>query len=124
VATEASARPALLISKLPSASTARIRIVIDDLIHLILRLQIATRTPMPGLPTRLPPLTLPAHQLLRLRARLRPPLSTRLRRILRRRPRARARILPGLRLQPPQPILMLLNQGRQLENELNTRLTP
>ena len=56
-----------------AAATARIRIVIDDLIHLILRLQFATGTPMPRLPTSLTPIPL-AHQLLRLRASLRPPL--------------------------------------------------
>ena len=55
MATEAPARPALLITKPPSATTARIRIVIDDLIHLILRPELATRTPMPRLPTRLSP---------------------------------------------------------------------
>ena len=115
MATEAPARPALLITKPPSATTARIRIVIDDLIHLILRPELATCTPMPRLPTRLSPLTLAAHQLLRLRARLRPPLRARLRRILRRRPRTRARILPCLLLQPPQPILMLLNRGRETQ---------
>jgi hypothetical protein len=60
--------------------------VIDDLIHLILRLQITTRTPMPGLPTRLAPLAFSAHQLLRLRARLGPPPRARLGRIRRRRP--------------------------------------
>ena len=109
VATEPPARPALPIIEPASASATRIRVVIDDLIHLILGLQLATRTPMPGLPTRPAPLTLPAHQLLRLRTRLRPPLRPRLRRIHRRRPRARARILTRLLLQPPQPILMLLN---------------
>ena len=57
VATEPSGRPALLFIEPTSASTARIRIVIDDRIHLILRLQLATRTPMTGLPARLTPLT-------------------------------------------------------------------
>ena len=78
---------------------------------------------MPGLPTSLAPLTLPAHQLLRLRARLRPPLSTRLRRIHRRRPRAHARVLASLLLEPLQPIPVLLNHSREIKNELNTRLT-
>src|SRR5205823_8155954 len=59
VATEPPARPALLLIKPTSASTTRIRVVIDDLIHLILRLQLATRTAMPGLPTRLAALALP-----------------------------------------------------------------
>ena len=124
VATEPSARPALLIIEPPPASAARIRVVIDDLIHLILRLELATRTPMPGLPTRARALALPAHQLLRLRTRLRPPLRARLRRIGRRRLGTRARILTRLLLQPPQPILVLLDPARKLENELNTRLTP
>ena len=51
VATEPPARPALPIIEPPSASATRIREVIDDLIHLILRLEFTTRTPMPGLPT-------------------------------------------------------------------------
>ena len=85
VATEPPARPALPIIEPLPASAARIRIVIHDLIHLILGLELTTRTPMPGLPTRVAPLTLPTHQLLGLRARLRPPLRARLRRILRRR---------------------------------------
>jgi hypothetical protein len=74
VATEP--RPALLIIKPVPAAATRIRVVIDDLIHLIPGLLIATRTPMSGLPTSLAALTLPAHQLLRLRTRLRSPLST------------------------------------------------
>jgi hypothetical protein len=97
--------------------------VIDDLIHLILRLQFATRAPMPRLPTSPTPLPLP-HQLLRLRARLRPPLRTCLRRIHRRRLGTRTRVLPRLLLEPIQPIPVLLNPARQLENERNTRLTP
>jgi len=86
MATEPPARPALPVLEPTSASAACIRIVIDDLIHLILGLEFATRTLVPGLPTSLTPLAFSAHQLLGLRARLRPPLSTRLRRILRRRP--------------------------------------
>jgi hypothetical protein len=46
-----------------TAPTARIRVVIDDLMHLILRLQLATGTPMPRLPTSFPTLTLPARKL-------------------------------------------------------------
>jgi hypothetical protein len=97
-AAEPPARPALLFSKLPSASTAPIRIVIDDLIHLILRLELATRTPMPRLTARLTRLALPTHQLLRLGPRLRPPLRPRLRRIRRRRLRTRPRLLARLGL--------------------------
>src|SRR3954447_6922092 len=79
---------------------------------------------MPGLPTGLAPLAFPAHQFLGLRARLRPPLRPALGRIARRRTRTRARILACLLLKPLQPIPVLLNRGRQLENELHTRLTP
>jgi hypothetical protein len=124
MATEPPARPERVITEPTSAATTRLRVVIDDLIHLILRLQLATRTSMPGLPTSLTLLALPAHQLLRLRARLRTPLRPRLRRITRRRLRTRARVRARLLLQPLQPILMPLNPGRQLENELDTRLTP
>ena len=84
MATEPPTRPALPIIEPTSASATRLRIVIDDLIHPILRLQIATRTPMPALPTSRSSLAVPAQQLLGLRPRLRPPLSPRLRRILRR----------------------------------------
>jgi hypothetical protein len=124
VATEPPPGTTLGLAELATAPATRIRIVIDDLIHLIPGPQLPTRTPMPGLPTRVAPLTLPAHQLLRLRTRLRPPLRPRLRRILRRRPRARARVLAYLLFQPPQAILVLLNPGRQLKNELNAHLTP
>ena len=99
VAAEPPGRTALLIIKPAPASATRIRIVIDDLIHLVLRLEITTRTLVPRLPARLATLALPAHQLLGLRTRLRPPLRARLGRIARRRHRTRARILPGLRLQ-------------------------
>ncbi len=124
VATEPPARPALPIIKPTSASATRIREVIDDLIHLILGVEFATRTPMPGLPTSLALNALSAHQFLGLRASLCTPLSARLRRIHRRRRGARARISPCLLLEPPQPILVLLNPARQIENDLNTRLTP
>ena len=124
VAAEPPARPALPNIEPAPAAAARLRIVIDDLIDLILRSQLTTRTPMPRLPTSLTPLALPTHQLLGLRASLRPPLRPRLGRIHRRRLRTRPRILPRLLLQPPQPIPVLLNPTRELENELNTRLTP
>jgi hypothetical protein len=74
VATEPSARPALLVIESTTTPAARVGVVIDDLIHLILRLQIATRTAMPGLPTGLATLAVTAHQFLGLRARLGPPL--------------------------------------------------
>jgi hypothetical protein len=85
VATERMARPALLLIELAPASAARFRKVIDDLIDLILWLQFPARTLMPELPTSRTPLALPPRKLLRLRAGLRPPLLTRLRRSLRRR---------------------------------------
>jgi hypothetical protein len=86
VATEPPARPALPVIKPASAPATRVWVVIDELIHLILRLEIATGTRMSGLCTTLATLALPAHQLLGLRTRLRPPLRARLRWILRRRP--------------------------------------
>ena len=73
VAAEPSGRRALLLAEPMPASTARIRVVIDDLIDLILGTQLATGTRVPRLPTSRAALTVP-HQFLRLRARLRPPL--------------------------------------------------
>ena len=124
MAAEPPARTALLINKPAPASATRVWVVIDDLIHLVLRFEIATRTLMPGLSTLRSALTLAAHQLLGLRPRLRPPLRARLGRIGRRRLGTRTRVLTRLLLQAPQPILVLLNPAGQLENELNTRLTP
>jgi hypothetical protein len=74
VATEPAAPRALLRRELTSATTTLLRIVIDDLIDLILRLELAPRTTMPGLTARRSPLTFPARQLLRLRPRFRPAL--------------------------------------------------
>ena len=79
--TEPATRTALLLGEPIAATTARIRIVIDDLIDLILGLELATRTPMPGLSPRLAALPLPTLELLRLRPRLRAALLARLRRI-------------------------------------------
>ena len=124
VATEPSLRAALAVGELATAPATRIRVVIDDLIHLILRLQPTPGTPMPRLSTSLTFAALPAHQLLRFLARLRPPLRPRFRRIHRRRLGTRARVLPRLLLKPLQSIVVLLNPGRQLKNELNTCLTP
>jgi hypothetical protein len=98
--------------------------VIDDLIHLIGRLQLTADATMPNLPTLLAALTVFAHQLLCLRARLRTSLRPRLRRILRRRRGTRARVLPSLLLKPLQPILMLLKAAREIDYELNTRPRP
>jgi hypothetical protein len=55
---------------------SHIRKVIDDLIHLILGLEIATRTAMAALPATRTPHALLAPQLLGLRTRLRSPLRT------------------------------------------------
>jgi hypothetical protein len=98
--------------------------VIDDLIDLILGPQLTTSTPMPGLPTSRPALAFPAHQFLRLRARVRTPLRPRLRRIRRRRLGTRTRVLASPLLEPLQPILVLRKPAREIDNELNTRLTP
>jgi hypothetical protein len=95
--------------------------MIDDLIHLILGPELPARAAMPGLTTRL---ALAAQQLLRLRPGLRPTLRPRLRRIRRRRLRTRARVPTRLLLQTPQPILVQLNRGREIKDELHTRLTP
>ena len=124
LATESPTRP-LLLGREPSAAGAtRIRVVIDDLIHLIRRLQLTPSATMPGLSTLLMALTLPTHQLLRLRPRLRPPLRPRLRRIRRRRLGTRPRVLPSLLLQPLQTILVVPNPAREIENELNTPHAP
>ncbi len=98
--------------------------MIDDLIDLILRPQLTTGTPVPRLTASLTLLALPAHQLLGLRTRFRTPLRPRLRWIHRRRPGTRARVLTRLLLQSLQPILVLHKPIREIENELNTRLTP
>jgi hypothetical protein len=77
---------------------------------------------MARLTARLVLLALRAHELLRLRARLRPPLRTRLRRIRGRRLRSRPRVLARLRLQPTQPLLQRLYARSEIKNELDTRL--
>jgi hypothetical protein len=51
MATEPARRPALFCSESTPAVAARIRVVIDELIHLILGLQLATSAAMPGLST-------------------------------------------------------------------------
>jgi hypothetical protein len=98
--------------------------VIDDLLDLILRCQLATGALMPALPTSRALLAIPAHQFLGLRPRFRSPLSPRLRRIHRRRLGTRARVPARLLLKPLQSILMLLKPRNEIENELDTRLTP
>ena len=86
MAAAAPTPPALPVIESMPAAAARLRLVIDDLIHLILRAQLTTRTAMPRLPTSLTLLALATHQLLGLRASLHPPqLRARLRRIARQR---------------------------------------
>jgi hypothetical protein len=80
-AAEPTARPALLGRERTLAYATHIREVVNDLIHLIRRLELPAGATVPGLAALLTTLTLFAHQLLSLRARLRPPLRPRLRRI-------------------------------------------
>ena len=75
MATEPPTRPALRGIERPPAPATRPRVVIDDLIHLIRRLQLTASATVPKLPTLLAALTVFAHQLLCLRARLRTPLA-------------------------------------------------
>jgi hypothetical protein len=124
VATEPAARPLLLGREPATAAATHLRVVIDDLIHPIRRLQLTTSATVTRLPTLRSTLPLFAHQLLRLRPRLRPPLRPRLGRILRRRLRTGVRVLACLLLELAQPIVVLPNPARQLEDELDTRLTP
>ena len=98
VATEPPTRGALLSSELPAATTARVRIVIDDFIDLVLRPLFAADALMPALTASLTLHTIPTHQLLGLRPRRRTPLCARPRWIRRRRPGTRPRILTQLRL--------------------------
>jgi hypothetical protein len=58
MATEPSARPALLWSEPMPATATRIRVVIDDLIDLILGRELATHAPMPRLTASPTPLSL------------------------------------------------------------------
>jgi hypothetical protein len=124
MAAEPAAPRALLLREPLTTTTTRLRVVIDDLIDLILRPQLTSRTLMPGLPARLAPLAFLASQLLRLLPRFRAALLPGLRRIGGRWPGTCARVLPCLLLQPLQAIPVLPNLSRQTKNELDTRLTP
>src|SRR5690348_14586010 len=64
MAAKPPARAPLLIIKPAPASATRLREMIDYLIHLVLGLELAPRTLVPGLPTSLALLPLAAHQLL------------------------------------------------------------
>ena len=123
---EPATRLALIVGELVTAPPADVRVVLDDLIDLILRSELAARAPMPLLSARLALGALPGQQLLRLRTRLRTPLLTRLRRVLRRRFRTRSRVPPGLLLEPPDPLLQprdlrVIRRG-QLKQEPNASL--
>lgn len=131
VAPEPAIRPALVLRELAPRTTARLRVVRNDLIDLILVRKPTARAPMALLPTRLALGALLGQQLLRLRARLRLSLLPRLRRILRRRRRTRPRVPPRLALQPTDPLLEKLTSNpqpldrlSQLQNERHTTLAP
>lgn len=131
MAPEPATRPALILGELTPATTAPLWVVRDDLIDLILGRKPSSSAPMALLPARLALRALPGQQLLRLRASLRPPLLTGLRRIRRRRLRTGPRVLPRLPLEPTDPLLeqptrgsQPLDRNRQLQNELNTTLAP
>ena len=79
--TEAASGPPFIGGELVAAPPAHLRVVLDDLIDPILQSERATRTQMPLLPARRALGAIPGQQLLRLRARFRTPLLTRLRRI-------------------------------------------
>jgi hypothetical protein len=78
MAAESPARRALIRRELTAAAPAGLRVVIDDLIHLVFGLELSPRARMTGLTTRL---ALPAQELLRFRPRLRSTLLPCLRRI-------------------------------------------
>ena len=128
MATEPPRGQLLVLAELVPAAAAAVRVVVDDLVHLILGRQRTAGAPMPGLTPGRAPLALLGQQLLRLRPRLGSPLLTRLRRILRRRLRPRPRVLPRLLLKPPDPLLqhprLPLNRRGQLKNHLNARSRP
>ena len=82
MATERPTRPTRVITETLPAAIAHRRIVIDDLINPILRLEFATRATVTLLPAGLAPLpTSATRQLLRLLPSFRPALRPRLRRI-------------------------------------------
>ena len=122
--TAPTARPTLLLIEPCSTVAALLRKVIDDLIDLIGGLELATGALVSGLPASRALLTFATHQFLGLRARLRPPLRPRLGWIHRWRPRARARVLAYLFLQSLQTILVLRKPVREINDELDTHLTP
>ena len=78
-------RDLLAVGELPPAPRTLLRVMVNDLLHLILRQQLPTRAPVTRLTARLALLPVLADQLLRLLPRLRSTLLTRLRSIRRRR---------------------------------------
>src|SRR5947199_1789174 len=85
MAAKPATRPLLILGELAPTATAPLRVMRDDLVNLILRDVCASRSRMPLLATSLPlGLATLGQKLLSLRARLRPPLLSRLRWILRR----------------------------------------
>jgi hypothetical protein len=81
VAAEPATRSTLAGGELAAAPPTGVRIVIDDLIDLVLRRKLTARTRVPRLAASLALGALAPQQRLRLRARLRTPLLTRLGRI-------------------------------------------
>ena len=118
MATEPPTRPALRGIERPPASATRPRVVIDDLIHLIRRLQLTANATVPKLPTLLAALTVCAHQLLCLRARLRASLRPRLRRIRRRRLGTRTGVEPEQLARLARLRWMIELDYKQLKGEL------
>src|SRR5438034_9565810 len=129
-APEPPAGLALILAEPTPAAAARIRIVIDDLIDLVFRQQLAARTLVPGLAARLA-LTRALGPRLRLRPRLRPALGPRFWQVLGRWLRGVARVLARLLLKPTHPLLepltppgQPLTRPRQPKDHLNATLPP
>ncbi len=116
-------RNPLRIGELPPAPRAPLRVMINDLLHLIFTQQLPPRAWVAILPARLAPLTVPASQLLGLLPRLRATLLTRLRHIRRRRLRTIPRTRRRPRLQRPQPLLQPPLPSRQPNQKRHARLT-
>jgi hypothetical protein len=104
LATRTSRRHLLRVGELVPAAATRLRVVIDDLRDLVLGQKLAPRPLVTGLAARIAPTTL-GKQLLRLRARLRASLLTRLGRIRRRRLRPGTRTFPCPLLKTRHPLV-------------------
>src|SRR5947207_15164554 len=130
VAPKPPARDPLVPAELVPATTAPLGVVIDDLVDLVFRQQLASRSPVAGLAARLA-LAAALGQLLGLRPGLRATLLTRLGRIGRRRRRTVARVRTRPLLKPPQPLLkplvlraQLIKTARELQDERHAALPP